>query len=72
MNVPADALRVIEFLMQKTPTMIAYWDQGLRCRYANGAYKTWFGADPEKMIGMTLMDLLGPELFALKDRKSVV
>ena len=67
MNVPADALRVIDFLMQKTPTMIAYWDQDLRCRYANGAYRTWFGVDPEKMIGTTLMDLLGPELFALNE-----
>lgn len=67
MNVPADALRVIEFLMQKTPTMIAYWDQDLRCRYANGAYRTWFGVEPEKMIGTTLMDLLGPELFALNE-----
>lgn len=68
MNVPADALRVITFLMQRTPTMIAYWDQDLRCRYANGAYRTWFGVDPENMIGMTLMDLLGPELFALNER----
>lgn len=67
MNIPAETLRVIEFLMQKTPTMIAYWDQDLRCHYANGAYRTWFGADPEKMIGMTLMDLLGPELFALNE-----
>lgn len=67
MNVPANALQVIEFLMQRTPTMIAYWDQALRCQYANDAYKTWFGADPEKMIGTTLMDLLGPELFALNE-----
>jgi len=67
MNVPAEALRVIEFLMQKTPTMIAYWDQDLRCRYANGAYRTWFGVEPEKMVGTTLMDLLGPELFALNE-----
>lgn len=67
MNIPAETLRVIEFLMQKTPTMIAYWGQDLRCHYANGAYRTWFGTDPEKMIGMTLMDLLGPELFALNE-----
>jgi len=65
MNVPEDALRVIEFLMQKTPTMIAYWDQDLRCRYANGAYQTWFGVEPGNLIGTSLKDLLGPELFAL-------
>jgi len=51
--------------MQKTPTMIAYWDQDLRCRYANGAYQSWFGVEPCKLIGTSLKDLLGPELFAL-------
>jgi PAS domain S-box-containing protein len=47
--------------------MMAYWDADLRCRFANRAYQTWFGVDPETLIGTRLVDLLGPELFALNE-----
>lgn len=43
--------------------MLAYWDRGLRCLYANRAYRDWFGVEPENLIGRTLPELLGPELF---------
>lgn len=46
------------------PTMLAYWDRELRCRFANRAYLRWFGVDPEQLLGTTLPALLGPELFA--------
>lgn len=47
------------------PSMLAYWDKDLRCRFANKAYKTWFGLSPEKIIGVPMEDLLGPRLFTL-------
>ena len=31
--------------------MLAYWDRDLRCRFANRAYATWFGVDPDSLIG---------------------
>lgn len=52
-------------LVDHVPSMLAYWDSDLRCRFANVAYKTWFGIDPAKMIGMRMQDLLGPRLFEL-------
>lgn len=45
--------------------MLAYWDQDLKCRFANRAYEIWFGVNPDHLIGTSLEDLLGPELFAM-------
>jgi PAS domain-containing protein len=47
--------------------MLACWDRDLRCRFANRAYETWFGADPDRLLGISLRDLLGPELFAVNE-----
>lgn len=44
--------------------MLAYWDKNLVCRFANPAYKDWFGISPEDMIDkMTIDQLLGNELY---------
>jgi PAS domain S-box-containing protein len=41
--------------------MLAYWDNKQVCRFANNAYREWFGKTPEEMIGkMTMKELLGP------------
>lgn len=58
-----DLLSVVD----RMPSMMAYWDTELRCRFANRAYEKWFGVDPQKLIGTRLIDLLGPELFALNE-----
>ena len=44
------------------PSMIAYWDKDLRCRFANKAYVHWFGREPE--IGESMAAFLGQTLFA--------
>jgi PAS domain S-box-containing protein len=46
------------------PGMVAYWDSALRCRFANASYREWFGRNPEGMIGITMPELMGDELFA--------
>jgi PAS domain S-box-containing protein len=52
-------------IADRIPSMLAYWDRELRCRYANQAYHDWFGVEPATLLGRTLPELLGPELFAL-------
>jgi PAS domain S-box-containing protein len=47
--------------------MLAYWDAALRCRFANRAYETWFGAGPGRLIGTSLRDVFGEALFALNE-----
>lgn len=44
--------------------MVGYWDSDLVCRYANAQYLVWFGKSAEQMLGITIQELMGPELFA--------
>ena len=59
-----DTQYYVQLLVDRVPSMLAYWDNDLLCRFANKAYEQWFGVNPERLIGTSLRDLLGPELFA--------
>lgn len=37
----------LRLLVDHLPSMLAYWDRDLRCRFANRAYENWFGVDPD-------------------------
>lgn len=52
-------------VLEHATSMMAYWDTNLRCRYANHAYRIWFGIPGEQLLGRTLQELLGPEIFEL-------
>ena len=47
-------------IINKVPGMVAYWDTGQRCKFANADYERWFGVKPENLIGKTMKELLGP------------
>jgi diguanylate cyclase (GGDEF)-like protein/PAS domain S-box-containing protein len=57
----------ISSTIKDIPNMIGHWDRDLRCRYANNAYREWFGKSPEEIIGITFRDLVGERLFALNE-----
>lgn len=56
---------VLRLIVDNSPSMLAYWNRDLSCRFANRAYEAWFGVDPDGLIGTSIRDLLGPQLFEL-------
>lgn len=62
-----DGSYYMRLLVDRVPSMLAYWDRNLTCRFANRAYEAWFGVDPDALLGSSIRDLLGPELFALNE-----
>lgn len=57
----------IKSIINDIPNMIGYWDRDLRCRYANNAYREWFGKSPGEIVGMTFRELTGEQLFSLNE-----
>jgi diguanylate cyclase (GGDEF)-like protein/PAS domain S-box-containing protein len=55
----------LSLVVDHVPSMMAYWNADLRCRFANSAYEHWFGVEPKALVGTHIRNLLGPELFAL-------
>lgn len=66
-NSGRDTSHHVRLLVDHVPSMLAYWDRDLRCRFANRAYETWFGVVPDSLVGTSIRELLGPQLFALNE-----
>lgn len=47
-------------LVDVLDAMVAYWDEQQVCRFANMAYKAWFGRGRAELLGTPLKELLGP------------
>ena len=56
--------RTLRLVLDAVPSMMAYWDEALTCRFANKAYETWFGVQSDALIGIHIRDVLTPELYA--------
>ena len=63
----AKSERFIKTIADSLPGLVAYWDQALRCRFANRLYSEWFGKPLAEIVGSTLKALLGERLFALNE-----
>lgn len=63
----AESERFIKTIADGLPGLVAYWDQALRCRFANRPYLEWFGQPLEAVVGSNLKTLLGERLFALNE-----
>ena len=65
MNVTRTSASVVDSItpasvVDSIDAMLGYWDLELRCRYANAAYKVWFGRSQDEMLGIPMRELLGP------------
>ena len=54
--------RFFHGLTDTLPSLIGYWDDGLRNHFANSALESWFGKAPEEIRGWQLSALLGLDL----------
>ena len=50
-------------LVDHIDAMVAYWDIDRVCVFANAAYRDWFGKGRSEIVGTTLKELLGDELY---------
>lgn len=52
-------------LLDSLPSMIGSWDCRLRNRFANHAYRDWFGIDPTTIPGKHIREVIGEERYRL-------
>src|SRR5213075_521048 len=53
----------VRLIADNVPGLISYVDRGLCYRFANSAYRDWFGLAPEQVVGRTMPELLPPDVF---------
>ncbi len=54
----------LNFILNKTPILLAYWDKNLRNQYSNSAYARWFNKSTSQISGQPMHKVLGKELYA--------
>ncbi len=57
--------RDLTALLNSVSSMIGYWDRNLRNRFANHAYRDWFGVDPAEIPGKHIREVIGEERYRL-------
>ncbi len=60
----SESERFIRTVANNQPSLVAYWTTDLRCRFANRAYREWFGRSDSEMQHIELDVLLGPQRMA--------
>ena len=56
--------RQLRLLTDALPVLIGYLDRERRYRFANEAYRTWFGQDPATLLGQQVHEVVGEKAFA--------
>ena len=54
----------LRLITENAPIQIAYYDQQMRCRYANAAFALRVGQPAEQIIGKHARDIIGAQAFA--------
>jgi PAS domain S-box-containing protein len=50
-------------ILNGLPALVSYWTPDLKCVFANDLYATYFGLHPQNLKGISLREIVGPELF---------
>jgi PAS domain S-box-containing protein len=56
-------LECLQAVADNLPALIAYWDENECCRFANRACSSWLRRDPKALIGTSMRQVLGEELY---------
>ena len=63
------ARRDLTNVLDALPSMVGYWDVGMVNRFANQAYRRWYGLEQAGMAGRYMPELLGADIFSeLRER----
>ena len=57
-----DLVRLVTGLL---PANVAYFDKDERYRFVNETYRTWFGVEPESVIGKTAREFMGKRAYEI-------
>ena len=61
----AQSEHFVRTVTDNLPGMVAYWDAGLRCRFANRYFLEWHNQTTLQISGALMPDVMGVEQFAL-------
>jgi PAS domain S-box-containing protein len=53
----------IKTIVNNIPAMVGYWTKDLYCTFSNSQYMNWFGRTEAEMQNISMIDLLGYDLF---------
>ncbi len=51
----------LRLIADNLPVLIAYLDRDRRFRYGNATFERWFGVTPERLVGMSIAQLMGED-----------
>jgi PAS domain S-box-containing protein len=60
----AHSEQFVRTVTDNLPGMVAYWDAGLRCRFANRYFLEWHRMSAEQMIGARMDEVVGERAYA--------
>ncbi len=50
-------------ILENIPSLVAFWSRDLRCEFANREYRQFFGTSDETLLGKSMPEIVGSELF---------
>ena len=63
----AHSERFIRAITDAMPSLVAYWDHKLHCKFANQAYLDWWGISAQALQATSLQTLMGASLFSVNE-----